>query len=360
MKEIILFFLITIPFLFSCTSKDMNDCTIKGEIIGCKYKTLLLFKSNQDIRYLSEKIFVDKNNTFKHTIVNPTGERYSLTSEEEFDKNIGTAYRVNFFTDSKSIELKIHSIDRLNENEIYGSELSSKLLQFEKEEKKWIDSIQHKNHSNVDSINNVFFSNKLRYIKENQNIIGYSILIDLIQLVDYIKCLDKNELKQVAFSLQKKYPNHPYSEIIEFIKALHVGGHYSNFEAFDKEGKLIEIGDIIKANKVTLIDLWSPWCGPCINNGREMIPLYKKYKSAGFEIIGVVGGIKNIESYKNAIAKENSPWQNLSEINNQNKIWQKYNIMGAGGGMFLIDNKGSFLAINPSIDEIGKILKEKL
>jgi len=357
MKRIILIS-IMFSFLFAYTSNGKNDCTIKGKAIGCNFKTLLLFKSNQDYRYLSEKILIDENNSFEHTIVNPTGERYSLMFEEELNK--GTGYRINFFIDSKNIEFKIHPIDQMPQNEINGSDLSSKFLQFEIAEKKWLDSDQQKNNSNQDSIFKVFIFNKLKHIKENQNLIGYSILIDLIHQVDYFPFLDKNELKQIGISLQVKFPDHPYSEIIKVFQSLKVGGYYVNFKAPDKECILIEISDVIKANKITLIDLWAPWCAPCVEKGRDLIPLYTKYKADKFEIVGVVGGIKDTESYIKAVDKEKYPWQNLSEISNKEKIWEKYNIMNAGGRMFLIDNKGTILAIDPSVVEVEKMLKEKL
>lgn len=351
-------FLMTLFLLLSCTLKDKKVCTIKGELINCNYKTLLLFKSNQDFRYLSEKIVINENHYFEHTIDNPSDERYSLIDEEAF--NNGEGYPINFFADSKSIEFKIHSIDQMIRNEIKGSDLSSKLLKFEIEEKKWLDLKPYENQANPDSITKIFFTNKLQYIKDNQNIIGYSILIQLIQAVDFIPILDKNELKQIAISFQKKFPNHPYSEIIEVFKTLKIGSFCPNFKAPNKEGNLIEISDVIKINKITLIDLWAPWCGPCVEKGRDMIPIYNKYKAAKFEIVGVVGGIKDTESYLKAIDKEKYPWQNLSEISNKNKIWEKYNIMNAGGRMFLIDNKGIILAIDPTVEETEKIIKEKI
>ena len=357
MKRTILILLI-FSTLFVRTSKGTNVCTIKGKVIGLNCKTLLLFKSNQDFSYLSEKILIDENNSFEHSITNPTGERYSLMVEEELNK--GTGYRINFFTDSKSIEFKIYPIDQMTKNEINGSNLSSKFLQFEIEEKKWLDLNQNKNALNQDSIFKVLIFNKLKYIKGNQNIIGYSILIDLIQAVDFIPILDKEELKKIGISFQEKFPDHPYSEIIKVFNSLKVGGYYANFKAPNTEGNLIEISDVIKANKITLIDLWAPWCGPCVEKGRDLIPLYHKYKAAKFEIIGVVGGIKDAQSYIKAVEKEKYPWQNLSEISNKEKIWEKYNIMNAGGRMFLIDNKGIILAIDPSVVEIEKLLKGKL
>src|SRR6267154_2024144 len=41
------------------------------------------------------------------------------------------------------------------------------------------------------------------------------------------------------------------------------------------------------SGKVVLIDLWGVHCGPCIAQMPAMQDLYKKYRSAGFHIIGL-------------------------------------------------------------------------
>jgi len=354
MKETALI-LMTIYLLFSCTSKDKNVCTIKGQVIGYdNCKTLLLFKSHQDPEYLSEVIKLNEDNSFEYTIINPSPERYSLISKEAFD------YPVNFFADNKTIKFKIHSMDRLIENKIIGSKLTTKLLEFEIEEKKWLDTKPYENNQNRDSINKVFFSNKVKFVKENQNIVGYSMLVQLFQFIDYFQFMDKKDLIQIGESFQKKFPDYSYSEFIETVKNLKVGNKCPNFKAPDKLGQLKEFWSIISNNKITLLDLWAPWCGPCIEKGREMVPVYSKYKDSGLGVIGVVGGIRNNESYEKAIDNQNFPWQNLREINNENHIWDKYNIMNSGGATFLIDNSGIIIAINPTIEETVKILEEKL
>ncbi len=50
----------------------------------------------------------------------------------------------------------------------------------------------------------------------------------------------------------------------------------------------------------------------------------------------------------------------MFEINNQNKIWEKYNLSNSGGGVFVVNNQGIILAIDPSIEEIENILVDNL
>lgn len=39
--------------------------------------------------------------------------------------------------------------------------------------------------------------------------------------------------------------------------------------------------------KVVLIDFWTSWCGPCRAANPGVVKLYNKYRSRGFEVVGV-------------------------------------------------------------------------
>ena len=41
------------------------------------------------------------------------------------------------------------------------------------------------------------------------------------------------------------------------------------------------------ANKLTMINFWEPWCGPCVSEIPDLERLYEAYKDKGFQIIGV-------------------------------------------------------------------------
>ena len=39
--------------------------------------------------------------------------------------------------------------------------------------------------------------------------------------------------------------------------------------------------------KVVMINLWEPWCGPCVNEMPGLEKLYEQYKDKGLVILGV-------------------------------------------------------------------------
>ena len=41
------------------------------------------------------------------------------------------------------------------------------------------------------------------------------------------------------------------------------------------------------SNKLTMINFWEPWCGPCVKEMPDLELLYEAYKDKGFQIIGV-------------------------------------------------------------------------
>lgn len=86
-----------------------------------------------------------------------------------------------------------------------------------------------------------------------------------------------------------------------------------SFKSID--GKYINLKDL--RGKVVLIDFWSVRCPPCISEMPFMQALYEKYKSKGFEIIGLAAeGEESKNRVLEILKKQGATWpQHLDKAN---------------------------------------------
>lgn len=66
------------------------------------------------------------------------------------------------------------------------------------------------------------------------------------------------------------------------------------FETTDRDGNVWN-EQSLSSNKLTMINFWEPWCGPCVREIPDLERLYENYKDKGFVILGVYGepGMEN-------------------------------------------------------------------
>jgi thiol-disulfide isomerase/thioredoxin len=130
---------------------------------------------------------------------------------------------------------------------------------------------------------------------------------------------------------------------------------YEDFAMPDTLGRVISSRAITSKAKYTYIDFWASWCIPCRAQGRELIPIYNKYKTAGFNVIGVSLDTKPL-AWKKAIRADGYSWTNVSDLKGyESAMIIKYGFTSIPRS-FLVDSKGNMVAM----DLHGKELDEKL
>ena len=399
-------------------------CTIKGSVIGRpESKTLILCKEGEDLRTAKTVKINIENGQFYYELEAPYSEIYELTFEEEaqngswkpisfyatndvinfklhsmddFPKNeiIGGGeeneiimYKKAVASETNKKADKIYEItDKLTREQtvsVKGLETLAKLdtasgiaknrLYTELDElqktKNFYTPEYYSIVKPIDSIYSAYAKDIEKYDRENPSLSAYSQLIsDLTRFQSFEDGykgdgtpLDNVIGRYKVFS--KAYPKHIYTkrakEMIESAKKIRVGGRYIDFSAPDLDGNIVKLSSEIKG-KIAIIDLWASWCGPCRNTSESYIPIYNEFKDSGFTIVGVARESKSDKQMRIAIEKDGYTWTNLIELDDKGSIWAKYGVGNGGGGTFLVDEKGKILVINPTAEEVRKILLEQL
>ena len=90
----------------------------------------------------------------------------------------------------------------------------------------------------------------------------------------------------------------------------------ADFSGPNPEGKIISLKESL--GKVTIVDFWASWCGPCRQENPNVVALYKELHSKGLNIIGVSLD-KDAKAWKDAIAKDKLTWNQVSNL----KFWDE-------------------------------------
>ncbi|WP_420573332.1 redoxin domain-containing protein [Kordia sp.] len=153
-----------------------------------------------------------------------------------------------------------------------------------------------------------------------------------------------------------------FIKITEMIRAS-VGTKAENFSAPDPEGNKISLNDI--KGKVTVVDFWAAWCGPCRKENPNVVKIYEKYHKDGLEIIGVsLDGRPNQKNAKQdwlrAIEQDGLPWHQVSNLDGfRDAIARTYNIRSIPA-TFIIDEEGTIVAKNLRGAKLEEKIKELL
>ena len=194
-------------------------------------------------------------------------------------------------------------------------------------------------------------SNKkfIELIKSNTNLItSAAILENMLRS----KQITAKNTEEIFNTFSEKVLSSRFGESIKELLAVsstEVGNLAPNFTAPNPKGEPVSLYDI--KGKVTIIDFWAAWCGPCRRENPNVVKVFEKYHDKGLEIIGVsLDGSPKQEDAKaawiEAIEKDNLTWHQVSNLSFFNDpIAKQYNIQ-AIPATFILDSEGNIIAKN--------------
>ncbi len=145
---------------------------------------------------------------------------------------------------------------------------------------------------------------------------------------------------------------------IEALKAVDIGKKAPDFTMNDVSGAPVSLSSKIGA-KLLLVDFWAAWCGPCRAENPNVVKVYNKFKSKGFDVLGVSLD-RNKEEWINAIAKDQLTWTQVSELQYTNSETAKLYAVNSIPANFLLDQNGVIIDKNLRGEALYKKVKELL
>ena len=90
----------------------------------------------------------------------------------------------------------------------------------------------------------------------------------------------------------------------------------------------MRLSDIVSRNKLTLVDFWASWCGPCRAEMPHVVQAYKDFHAKGLEIVGVSLDQRKAD-WTAAVEELHMAWPQMSDLKGWNsKAVALYGIQG--------------------------------
>ncbi len=164
---------------------------------------------------------------------------------------------------------------------------------------------------------------------------------------------DKEKGTELLAQLNKEFPD---SKLVANMKreveqeaetqkiqdALAIGTKFPDFNERDLTGKPLSIANY--KGKVVLLDFWATWCGPCRAEVPNVVAVYNKHHSKGFEIIGISLDRQPDKAKLESYTKENKmPWPQFFDGQFwNNKLSTKYGVRSIPA-TYLLDGEGKII-----------------
>ncbi len=274
-----------------------------------------------------------------------------------------------FFADNKDVTV-VGDINNPKDVEIMASETQAELDAYNKELEGFEDQIRDlyavmqqafddNDSIKMDSLNTVGTalmeqqdSFRDDYIKAHPDSFVTHYILDGVKQ-DYP--LDQLKDLMAGFTTESIYRDH-LNEYVTKLERLEVGQPFIDFTLQTKDGENVTLSEKIAQNKLTLVDFWASWCGPCRKENPVVKAAYEQFHELGFDVIGVSVD-QDEAAWLKAVEDDQLPWTQVRD--SENKASESYMIYYIPSN-FLFDQDGNMVAKGLRGEELTAKLAELL
>src|SRR5690606_11548984 len=169
-----------------------------------------------------------------------------------------------------------------------------------------------------------FFSSRRRHTRFSRDWSSDVCSSDLVAMLALNELISKKEitLQEAESLLQKRksgLPDNLYSRLIstnlDNLRTAEVGNMAPEFSGPTPDGKTLALTDVLKNNKLTLIDFWASWCKPCRIENPNVVRVYNQYKDQGFTVLSVsLDRADHKDRWLQAIEDDQMDWYHISNL----------------------------------------------
>lgn len=189
------------------------------------------------------------------------------------------------------------------------------------------------------------------------------LLVEKIVLLDADLKQEYTEDKEKTLKAQIKnyrdgYKDGQYNDFIVAVERtidLRPGGQILEFKTKDTKEKDFSFKQY--EGKVVLLDFWASWCQPCKIEMPNVIDVYNKYHSKGFEIVGVSLD-KDLDAMNEYIKENKMTWRQIADGEGWNSEFAIFYNIKSIPATFLIDRNGVIRYTNLRGEELEKAVEE--
>ena len=358
MKKLLfrLFSLSYLLFLSSCGSSD-NQFELIGNADVSDGTMIYVLQADQNNQpYIKDSTSV-QSNSFKFKGISSTPQISYIQVE-------GVNGYVLAILENGDIKAYIFK-DSISKSRVYGTKSNDDFIKYKAETKYLVDIMNNISSDAQSAIMNGDVDTAMELEKEYNSKEREVMLYEWDFIVDNLDSYMSALLLEV-FMIENKVNKDSIIDVYEsfsnrikvsdvgkniadllsqFEDPIEVGEIAPDFTAPSIDGPDITLSNELLNNKVTLLDFWAAWCRPCRIENPNLVRLHKKYKDAGFDIIGVSLD-RTREQWEQAVIDDNLPWTQVSNLNFWNDpVARRYSIRAIPQS-YLLDKDGLVMGKN--------------